>query len=654
LDLESNNAANDGTAFDIAGTAFAALDTNGDGRVDSNDAGGGVDANVNGVDDLFEAAGAVDTDGDGLPDITDPDDDNDGVDDAQDAFPLNASESVDTDGDGIGNNADPDDDNDGVADVDDLDPLDPNIGGGGGNDLCNRFSDGGFESGTGNWFSDTSPTVVGGARTGAGALTFGNGFIGQVFDATPGTQYTFSGFYQSDGNVGWAGFGVDFVDANGDEVGELVRTLEVAGDWTAFSLDAPVPLGAVFIRPWFYTQAGRTVTLDDIDLSKTGCVDGNNGNQPPFVSNPGNQVGAVGEAVSLSISAIDPDSDPVTFSATNLPAGLTIGPNDGVISGILAADGANNVTVFANDGQNTGQTGFVWTVTDPNGGGNCNALNNGSFESGMAGWSSSLTPTVVNDAAVGSSAAQFSGGWISMTVPGAPNTDYSFTGQYKSQAGDGWSGYGIDYLDGSGNEIGEEVQTLNAAATYTVFALSATSPANTASLRIWLYADADRQLTLDALDIREAGCTGDGGNNGGGACNAVTNPGFETNTAGWFTNTTPALVADAAEGSQAAQITGGWISHVVPVQPGTSYTASALVKSIGGSGWSGTGLDFVDSSGTKLADSVQTIEVANGYGPVIMTSIAPAGAIEVQFWFAADATRTTNLDAVDLRVTGCQ
>ena len=42
-----------------------------------------------------------------------------------DAFPLNASEWVDTDQDGIGNNADPDDDNDGISDGDDLYPLTP-------------------------------------------------------------------------------------------------------------------------------------------------------------------------------------------------------------------------------------------------------------------------------------------------------------------------------------------------------------------------------------------------------------------------------------------------------------------------------------------------------------------------------------------------
>ena len=62
----------------------------------------------------------VDTDGDGEGDACDLDDDNDGVLDVDDAFPLDNKEWADTDGDGIGNNADTDDDNDGVLDVDEI------------------------------------------------------------------------------------------------------------------------------------------------------------------------------------------------------------------------------------------------------------------------------------------------------------------------------------------------------------------------------------------------------------------------------------------------------------------------------------------------------------------------------------------------------
>ncbi|NEX15115.1 MAG: hypothetical protein C1943_00390 [Halochromatium sp.] len=67
-----------------------------------------------------------DFDFDGIPDFIDPDDDNDGVSDEEDLFPLDPNEWIDTDGDGIGNNADRDDDNDGVRDGQDAFPLDPN------------------------------------------------------------------------------------------------------------------------------------------------------------------------------------------------------------------------------------------------------------------------------------------------------------------------------------------------------------------------------------------------------------------------------------------------------------------------------------------------------------------------------------------------
>ena len=66
----------------------------------------------------------VDTDADGIGNNADTDDDNDGVADVDDAFPLDASESLDTDADGIGNNTDTDDDNDGAADTEDAFPLD--------------------------------------------------------------------------------------------------------------------------------------------------------------------------------------------------------------------------------------------------------------------------------------------------------------------------------------------------------------------------------------------------------------------------------------------------------------------------------------------------------------------------------------------------
>jgi len=100
-------------------------DTDGDGLNDSVD----TDDDNDGVldsDDAFplEPTEWADTDGDSIGDNSDPDIDGDGVANSDDAFPYDASESVDTDGDSIGDNSDPDIDGDGVANSDDAFPYD--------------------------------------------------------------------------------------------------------------------------------------------------------------------------------------------------------------------------------------------------------------------------------------------------------------------------------------------------------------------------------------------------------------------------------------------------------------------------------------------------------------------------------------------------
>ena len=53
---------------------------------------------------LITNDGAPDIDKDGIPNDLDKDNDNDGVEDSKDAFPLDPEEWADTDGDGIGDN----------------------------------------------------------------------------------------------------------------------------------------------------------------------------------------------------------------------------------------------------------------------------------------------------------------------------------------------------------------------------------------------------------------------------------------------------------------------------------------------------------------------------------------------------------------------
>ncbi|MBX7207142.1 MAG: DUF1349 domain-containing protein [Verrucomicrobiaceae bacterium] len=88
-------------------------------------------------------------------------------------------------------------------------------------------------------------------------------------------------------------------------------------------------------------------------------------NRAPLVTNPGARTDVVGSDVALQIVASDPDSDALTFSATGLPASLSINPATGLISGTLTTTGSNNTTVSVSDGRNAAvSVNFAWTVND--------------------------------------------------------------------------------------------------------------------------------------------------------------------------------------------------------------------------------------------------------------------------------------------------
>jgi hypothetical protein len=106
------------------------------------------------------------------------------------------------------------------------------------------------------------------------------------------------------------------------------------------------------------------------------------------VTNPGNQTGTVGTATSLTLHASG-GTGTYTWSATGLPAGLSINSSTGVISGTPTTAGTYTVTATATSGSQSGSTTFTWTI-NPVGGG-CGSpgqkLANPGFESGSASWS---------------------------------------------------------------------------------------------------------------------------------------------------------------------------------------------------------------------------------------------------------------------------
>jgi Zn-dependent metalloprotease len=106
------------------------------------------------------------------------------------------------------------------------------------------------------------------------------------------------------------------------------------------------------------------------------------------VTNPGSKTGTVGTAISSFTLTASGGTAPYTWSATGLPAGLSIS-SGGTVSGTPTTAGTYSVTATATDSASqTGSTTFTFTISGTGGGCSGQKLGNPGFESGNTVWSS--------------------------------------------------------------------------------------------------------------------------------------------------------------------------------------------------------------------------------------------------------------------------
>ena len=119
---------------------------------------------------------------------------------------------------------------------------------------------------------------------------------------------------------------------------------------------------------WATSTGSYGISVGDssasLPLSGTLSVSAAQLGQPVKIASPGPQEGIAGSPVSVGVSACDSHSgESLSYLATGLPAGLSISPTSGTITGIPTTPGTSTVTLTASDGTGAyATTTFTWTV----------------------------------------------------------------------------------------------------------------------------------------------------------------------------------------------------------------------------------------------------------------------------------------------------
>ncbi|MGP4000176.1 M4 family metallopeptidase [Streptomyces sp. 8N706] len=88
------------------------------------------------------------------------------------------------------------------------------------------------------------------------------------------------------------------------------------------------------------------------------------------VTDPGNQTSTVGQPAGLQIRASSSTAGTLSYSASGLPAGLSINSSTGLVSGTPTTAGTSSVTVTVKDSADrSGTASFTWTVSTGDSGG---------------------------------------------------------------------------------------------------------------------------------------------------------------------------------------------------------------------------------------------------------------------------------------------
>jgi Putative Ig domain len=145
-----------------------------------------------------------------------------------------------------------------------------------------------------------------------------------------------------------------WTDSSGSENGDKCAWILPGTSGGAFNLDLGASGSFAMQTTWANDANGCEASHPIVANGSANTV---------TVSNPGSQTGTVGSPASLQIAAADSGTQTLTYGASGLPAGLSIGSGTGQITGTPTTAATYAVTVTATDGTGaSGSASFSWTI----------------------------------------------------------------------------------------------------------------------------------------------------------------------------------------------------------------------------------------------------------------------------------------------------
>lgn len=130
----------------------------------------------------------------------------------------------------------------------------------------------GFEDNTlEDWVDLGHSGISNDAHSGGKALIIsgGDGGVQRFFPALPGDRFILATYLKKEGNLSWAGIGIDFQDLSGETIAEYALSPDITGEYKQYSMTRQAPDSTVQVEIWIY-QEGTSGSLfaDDVCLIK--------------------------------------------------------------------------------------------------------------------------------------------------------------------------------------------------------------------------------------------------------------------------------------------------------------------------------------------------------------------------------------------------